>query len=72
MSLKGLPPIAGDDARVLILGSFPSAASLRAATVMRGVAGNWRRADCRRRPGSRAMRPASGCHRPAQPTPACH
>lgn len=28
--LKGLPPLAGDDARVLILGSFPSAASLRA------------------------------------------
>ena len=28
--LRGLPPIAGDDARVLILGSFPSEASLRA------------------------------------------
>lgn len=30
MLLKGLPPLAGGDARVLILGSFPSAASLRA------------------------------------------
>jgi len=30
MRLHGLPPMAGDDARVLILGSFPSEASLRA------------------------------------------
>lgn len=30
MRLQGLPPIAGKDARVLILGSFPSEASLRA------------------------------------------
>jgi len=30
MLLNGLPPIVGDDARVLILGSFPGAASLRA------------------------------------------